>query len=60
VVRIFVPAGGEEITLCGTVEHVGSGRVDTFEGADRLLGLVTAGLSGRVVPTRTEMHDDGG
>jgi len=59
VVRIFVPAlDGEAVPLCGIVEHVASGRAESFQGIDDLMCLVAGALE-RPGPVETPAGGSG-
>ena len=40
VVRVFVPAGDEELELTGVVEHSSTGRSERFRGTEGLIDVV--------------------
>jgi hypothetical protein len=54
VVRVFVPADVESEALCGLVQHVGSGRTESFRGPAALVHVVLEALdAGAEERTRT-------
>ena len=44
VVRVFVPAGHEQVPFAGTVEHVRAGRSSSFRGVAELVDAVLGEL----------------
>ena len=60
VVRVFIPADAGDVSFCGVVEHVGTGRTEPFQGTRALICFVFGELARLTTHSSIEFQPERG